>query len=93
MGGRQTKTGQGTSTGDSTEDPPEVSFDDFEVLRAIGRGTFGKVQHIQAFSALRSTQVFEAFAGRSQNTKGFLKLRKSCRNSGEMPQNSALRNL
>ena len=42
MGQRQTKnTG---SSGDTLNDiPPEVSFDDFEVLRAIGRGAFGKV--------------------------------------------------
>ena len=42
MGQRQTKnTG---SFGDTVNDiPPEVSFDDFEVLRAIGRGAFGKV--------------------------------------------------
>ena len=42
MGQRQTKnTG---SFGDTANDiPPEVSFDDFEVLRAIGRGAFGKV--------------------------------------------------
>ena len=33
------------------------------------------------------TQVFEAFAGRSVN-KGFPKLRKSCQNSGQKPQNS-----
>ena len=33
------------------------------------------------------TQVFEAFVGRSVN-KGFPKLRKSCQNSGQKPQNS-----
>ena len=38
------------------------------------------------------TQVFETFAGHSVN-KGFSKLRKSCWNSGKMPQNSVFRNL
>ena len=42
MGQRQTK--NTSSFGDAgNEIPPEVSFDDFEVLRAIGRGAFGKV--------------------------------------------------
>ena len=42
MGQRQTKNTSGF--GDTSNDiPPEVSFDDFEVLRAIGRGAFGKV--------------------------------------------------
>ena len=42
MGQRQTK--NTSSFGDTgNEIPPEVSFDDFEVLRAIGRGAFGKV--------------------------------------------------
>jgi hypothetical protein len=29
--------------------PQEVSFDDFEVLRAIGRGAFGKVSLAHSF--------------------------------------------
>ena len=42
MGQRQTKNTR--NSGDTVNDiPPEVSFDDFEVLRAIGRGAFGKV--------------------------------------------------
>ena len=42
MGQRQGK--NSGSFGDTVSDiPPEVSFDDFEVLRAIGRGAFGKV--------------------------------------------------
>ena len=39
MGQKNTKTIDG---GAETESP-EVTFDDFEVLRAIGRGAFGKV--------------------------------------------------
>lgn len=39
MGGRPSKTDE-----DSGPPPkPEIGFDDFEVLRAIGRGSFGKV--------------------------------------------------
>ena len=46
MGGKHTKTtNSGTELGkDAITSPPEVSFDDFEVLRAIGRGAFGKVR-------------------------------------------------
>ena len=41
MGGRQTKN---RPEDESTPYPtPEVNFEDFEVLRAIGKGTFGKV--------------------------------------------------
>ena len=44
MGQRQTKNTGSFGDGDTVNDiPPEVSFDDFEVLRAIGRGAFGKV--------------------------------------------------
>jgi len=40
MGGRASK------TGDDSEPPKQdIGFDDFEVLRAIGRGSFGKVTH------------------------------------------------
>ena len=42
MGGR-------TSKNEDRPGPPpkpEVGFDDFEVLRAIGRGSFGKVTNI-----------------------------------------------
>ena len=48
MGGKHTKTAEsGTDLGkDDIKSPPEVSFDDFEVLRAIGRGAFGKVRII-----------------------------------------------
>ena len=46
MGGKHTKsTDRGTNLEKDAinSSPPEVSFDDFEVLRAIGRGAFGKV--------------------------------------------------
>ena len=40
MGARQTKSKDGHM---GHEEAPELGFDDFEVLRAIGRGAFGKV--------------------------------------------------
>ena len=46
MGGRQTKN---RPEDESTPYPtPEVNFEDFEVLRAIGKGTFGKVTLLKA---------------------------------------------
>ena len=41
MGGSQTKDRPKDES--TTNLSPEVNFEDFEVLRAIGKGTFGKV--------------------------------------------------
>ena len=43
MGQKNTKNSGMNGNRDNGNAPPEVSFDDFEVLRAIGRGAFGKV--------------------------------------------------
>ena len=43
MGQKNTKNSGINGNRDNGNAPPEVSFDDFEVLRAIGRGAFGKV--------------------------------------------------
>ena len=46
FGGKQASSSshQQASSKDGHQPPPEeMSFDDFEVLRAIGRGAFGKV--------------------------------------------------
>ena len=46
MGQKNTKP-SGIGGGEENKNaPPEVSFDDFEVLRAIGRGAFGKVKRL-----------------------------------------------
>ena len=42
MGQKNSKKEAGAGNNDVNA-PPEVNFDDFEVLRAIGRGAFGKV--------------------------------------------------
>lgn len=44
MGQKNTKSSGINGGRDNVNTPPEVSFDDFEVLRAIGRGAFGKVR-------------------------------------------------
>ena len=44
MGQKNTKNSGINGSRDNGNAPPEVSFDDFEVLRAIGRGAFGKVE-------------------------------------------------
>ena len=51
MGAKHTKSlDGGVDVGkDPTNLPPEVSFDDFEVLRAIGRGAFGKVRLVNTY--------------------------------------------
>ena len=44
MGQKNTKSSGIDGGRDNINTPPEVTFDDFEVLRAIGRGAFGKVR-------------------------------------------------
>ena len=44
MGQKHSKTTEGVAGCDAINSAPEVTFDDFEVLRAIGRGAFGKVR-------------------------------------------------
>ena len=43
MGQKNSKNTEAGAGNNDINSPPEVTFDDFEVLRAIGRGAFGKV--------------------------------------------------
>ena len=45
MGQKNSKNTEAGAGSNDINSPPEVTFDDFEVLRAIGRGAFGKVIH------------------------------------------------
>ena len=49
--------GQGGEDGGDPGPPPkaEVAFDDFDVLRAIGRGAFGKVSAL--YASVKSVQL------------------------------------
>ena len=46
MGAKHSKSVDGAINEGGAGSPPDVNFDDFEVLRAIGRGAFGKVHMI-----------------------------------------------
>ncbi len=47
FGGSGASDSESDGPGPGPPPPLEVGFDDFEVLRAIGRGAFGKVNTVQ----------------------------------------------